>query len=104
MPNYVHRILVPADASGLRDALTKAHRGYTRMINFREGWQGQVWQERFHSFVVDEQHLLAAARYVERNPGRARLVATPQDRPGRALRRIWRERMMRLWACARFWS
>jgi putative transposase len=81
MPNYVHRILVPADASGLRDALTKAHRGYTRMINFREGWQGQVWQERFHSFVMDEQHLLAAARYVERNPGRARLGATPQDRP-----------------------
>jgi hypothetical protein len=51
------------------------------MINFREGWRGHLWQERFHSFVMDEQHLLAAARYVERNPVRARLCARPQDWP-----------------------
>jgi putative transposase len=51
------------------------------MINFREGWKGHLWQERFHSFVMDERHLLAAARYVERNPVRARLCARPQDWP-----------------------
>ena len=51
------------------------------MINFREGWKGHLWQERFHSFVMDEQHLLAAVRYVERNPVRARLCARPQDWP-----------------------
>jgi len=28
-------------------AVGKAHRGYTRMINFREGWRGHIWQERF---------------------------------------------------------
>jgi putative transposase len=81
MPNHVHLILVPADEFGLRDALGEAHRRYTRMINFREGWRGHLWQERFHSFVMDEQHLLAAARYVERNPVRARLCARPQDWP-----------------------
>jgi len=81
MPNHVHLILVPADEFGLRDALGEAHRRYTRMINFREGWRGHLWQERFHSFVMDEQHLLAAARYVERNPVRARLRARPQDWP-----------------------
>ena len=79
MPNHVHLILVPADEFGLRDALGEAHRQYTRMINFREGWKGHLWQERFHSFVVDERHLLAAARYVERNPTRARLRARAQD-------------------------
>jgi putative transposase len=68
MPNYVHLILVPADEFGLRDALGEAHRRYTRMVNFREGWKGHLWQECFHSFVMDERHLLAAARYVERNP------------------------------------
>jgi hypothetical protein len=31
-------------------------------------------------------HLLAAARYVERHPGRARLCATPQDWPGSSAR------------------
>jgi putative transposase len=79
MPNHVHLILVPADEFGLRDALAEAHRRYTRMINFREGWRGHLWQERFHSFVMDERHLLAPARYVERNPVRARLSPTPKD-------------------------
>jgi len=80
MPNHVLLILVPADEFGLRDALGEAHRRYTRMVNFREGWKGHLWQERFHSFVMDERHLLAAARYVERNPMRARLCARAQDR------------------------
>ena len=79
MPNHVHLILVPADEFGLRDALGEAHRRYTRMINFREGWRGHLWQERFHSFVMDERHLIAAARYVELNPVRARLCARPED-------------------------
>ncbi len=81
MPNHVHLILVPADEFGLRDALGEAHRRYTRMINVREGWRGHLWQERFHSFVMDERHLIAAARYVELNPVRARLCARPQDWP-----------------------
>ena len=81
MPNHVHLILVPGDEFGLRDALGEAHRRYTRMINFREGWRGHLWQERFHSFVMDERHLIAAARYVERNPVRARLCARPEDWP-----------------------
>jgi putative transposase len=79
MPNHVHLILVPADEFGLRDTLGEAHRRYTRLINFREGWRGHLWQERFHSFVMDEPHLLAAARYIERNPVRAHLCANPQD-------------------------
>ncbi len=68
MPNHVHLILVPSDEDGLGRALGEAHRRYTRRINFREGWRGHLWQERFHSFVMDEPHLLACARYVERNP------------------------------------
>ena len=31
--------------------------------------------------MMDERHLLAAARYVERNPVRARLCARPQEWP-----------------------
>jgi putative transposase len=74
MPNHVHLILVPPDADGLRRALGETHRRYTRRINFREGWRGYLWQGRFSSFVMDEAHLLTAARYVELNPVRAGLV------------------------------
>ena len=81
MPNHVHLIMVPSSADGLRCAVAEAHRRYTRMINLREGWRGHLWQERFHSFVMDEPHLLAAARYVERNPARAGLCDHAQDWP-----------------------
>ena len=73
MPNHVHLIVVPRTADGLRRGIGEAHRRYSRRINFRQGWRGHLWQARFASFVMDEPHLIAAARYVERNPVRARL-------------------------------
>jgi len=77
MPNHVHLIAVPDDEDGLRLAIGEAHRRYTRHINFREGWRGHLWQGRFASFVMDDNHLLAAARYVELNPVRAKIVRKP---------------------------
>jgi putative transposase len=77
MPNHVHLIAVPRSADGLRLAIGEVHRRYTRMINFREGWRGHLWQGRFASFVLDKPYLLTAARYVELNPVRAGMVNTP---------------------------
>src|SRR5208283_4296780 len=65
MPNHVHLIVVPQSAESLRRAIGEAHRRYTWWIKFREGWRGHPWQGRFASFVMDEDHLLTAARYVE---------------------------------------
>lgn len=79
MPNHVHLILVPKDEDGLRAALAEAHRRYTRHINLREGWHGFLWQGRFASVAVDENHLMACARYVELNPVRAKLVRRARD-------------------------
>ncbi|MBE9555862.1 MAG: transposase [Proteobacteria bacterium] len=81
MPNHVHLILVPSDEDGLRRALGEAHRRYARRINLREGWRGHLWQERFHSFPMDEAWTLAAARYIELNPVRAGLAAWAGDWP-----------------------
>ena len=39
------------------------------MVNFREDWRGHLWQGRFASYPLDEKHLLAAARYLERKAG-----------------------------------
>ena len=74
MPNHVHLIAVPHSADGLRRAIGEVHRRYTRMVNFREGWRGHLWQGRFASCVLDEPYLLTAARYV---PVRAGLINAP---------------------------
>ena len=79
MPNHIHLIAVPSKKETLRLAIGEAHRRYTRRINFSKGWRGHLWQERFHSFVMDEHYLLATVRYVERNPVAARLCRHPRD-------------------------
>jgi putative transposase len=79
MPNHVHLVVVPRNKNSLADLFRHAHRTYTLRVNSREGWQGHLWQERFHSFVMDEPHLLAAVRYVELNPVRAGLCGHPES-------------------------
>lgn len=77
MRNHVHLIAVPEREDSLARCFSDAHVRYTRRVNFREGWRGHLWQGRFGSSVLDERYLLAAARYVERNPVRAGIVRLP---------------------------
>jgi putative transposase len=79
MPNHVHLVVVPKRQDSLSFLFRNAHREYARIVNAREGWQGHLWQERFHSFVMDETHLLATVRYVELNPVRAGLCDQPEE-------------------------
>ena len=81
MPNHTHLVVVPRDEDSLAALFAEAHRRYTRRVNLREGWQGHLWQERFHSFVMDEPHLLATVRYIELNPVRAGLCESAQQWP-----------------------
>jgi putative transposase len=74
MTNHVHFIAVPIHETGLARAFGETHRRYTRMKNFEEGVRGYLFQGRFSSVVLDERHLMAAARYVELNPVRAGMV------------------------------
>ena len=46
-------------------------------MNLRKRWRGHLWQGRFASYALDKHYLLAAARYVEMNPVRAKLVRRP---------------------------
>ena len=79
MTNHVHLISIPESEESLARAIGEAHRRYTRMKNFAAGLRGYLFQGRFSSCVLDQQHLLAAGRYVERNPVAANLVKAPQD-------------------------
>jgi putative transposase len=60
MPNYLHLIVTPADADGLRATFAEPHRCYTRAINARFCWTGHLFQGRFGAAVMNEPHLLAA--------------------------------------------
>ena len=51
-----------------------AHRRYTGYVNARMRVTGHLWQGRFGSVVMDEEHLANAVRYVSMNPVRAGLV------------------------------
>ena len=79
MPNHVHLILTPRTGEGLGRALGKAHRRYSAFVNARMRVTGHLFQARFSSVVMDEDHLMAAARYVALNPVWAGLVARPED-------------------------
>ena len=81
MPNHVHLILCLTHADGLGRAVGEAHRRYTNFINARGRWTGHLFQSRFSSVVLDDTHLVRAARYVSLNPARARLVAKAEDWP-----------------------
>ena len=79
MDNHVHFIAVPEEEGRLSLAFGHAHWRYTKMINRREKWRGYLWQGRFSSYVLDENYLYAAVRYVENNPVEAGLVARAED-------------------------
>ncbi len=79
MPNHVHLILVPDREEALGRALGETHRRYSSVVNARLRVTGHLFQSRFGSVVMDEEHLMAAARYVATNPVRARLVERAED-------------------------
>ncbi len=79
MSNHVHLIAVPEETHSLSRGIGEAHRQYTRLINFRDGVRGYFFQGRFFSCPLDRKRLLAAARYILRNPVRAGLVAKSGD-------------------------
>jgi putative transposase len=71
----------PSDEKGLALAVGEPHRRYTVFVAARAGWTGHLFQGRFASVAMDEDHMLAALRYVALDPVKARLAKRPQDWP-----------------------
>jgi putative transposase len=81
MTNHVHLLVVPKATDSLR-GIGDAHWRYTRLVNFRAGLRGHLFQERFRSYVVQRDgHLVAVGRYVELNPVQAGLVRRAEAWP-----------------------
>ena len=79
MSNHVHLIAIPQTPLALAHSLKQAHGRYAGYWNAQQSSTGHVWQGRFYSCPLDESHLWAALRYVELNPVRAGMVATPEQ-------------------------
>ena len=71
MPNHVRLILTPEDGEGLALALSRRRRLYAGFVNARARQTGHLFQGRFGSVALDEDHLMNAARYVALNPAPA---------------------------------
>ncbi|MBL7072016.1 MAG: transposase [Candidatus Omnitrophica bacterium] len=79
MFNHVHFIVVPNRLDSLAEVFKTAHMRYSQYFNKKMNRSGHLWQGRFYSCILDEFHLIAAARYVELNPVRANIVEKPWE-------------------------
>ncbi len=81
MANHVHFIAIPNESDSLAKTFNAAHMRYAQYFNKKLKQRGHLWQGRFYSCVLDQSHLILAARYIERNPVRAGLVKKPWQWP-----------------------
>jgi putative transposase len=79
MTNHLHLVVIPAEDGTLASVLKPVHLCYAQYVNRTHGLSGRLWQGRFFSCAMDDAHTLAAIRYVERNPVRARLVRRAEN-------------------------
>jgi putative transposase len=77
MSNHIHLIAIPAFEDSLAKAIGRTHFIYAQYINRFHKRSGHLWQGRFYSCILDEQHFLSAMRYIERNPLRAEICRKP---------------------------
>ena len=88
MPDHLHMIIIP----GKKDihGCIKAVKGYAaRLINARIGRQGSLWQPGYFDYILTlEEQIISRIRYIEENPVRKGLVATPEEYPFSSATRV----------------
>ncbi len=74
MPNHVHGLVTLGPAERL-ERLVQAWKGAgARAINRARGGEGSLWQkDYFDRLIRDGRHFWRCARYIRRNPGKAKL-------------------------------
>ncbi len=79
MPNHVHFVAIPHKSDSLARTFNTCHMRYSQYFNKKNHLVGHLWQGRFYSCVLDDNHLYATIRYIENNPVRAKLVKKAWD-------------------------
>jgi putative transposase len=81
MINHVHIVGTPETARSMRMAIGRTNYRYSMHFNKLYNRCGHLWQGRYFSCVLDEEHFVYALRYVDLNPVRASLVSDACDYP-----------------------
>jgi len=75
MDNHVHFIVIPLKANSMSKTFDIVNAKYAQYINKKKKLIGHLWQNRFYSCPMDEQHAYVAAKYIEQNPVKAGLAS-----------------------------
>lgn len=79
MTNHYH-LLVRTPKPNVSEGMQRLNAAYARWFNRRHGYEGHLFQRRFHSALVESDwHLLEACRYIVLNPVRAGLTSHPGE-------------------------
>src|SRR4030067_3422465 len=82
MSNHVHLLTRPIKNESLYKMMQGIIFCYTQDFNRTYKMTGRLWESRYHSCVVDkEKYLWAAARYIEQNPVRVKIVKKAAEYP-----------------------
>ncbi|MES2127764.1 MAG: transposase [Pseudomonadota bacterium] len=82
MPNHVHLLATPTDATGLAQMMQKLGRYYVAYFNQKYSRTGTLFDGRFKTSLIDsDAYFLLCSRYIELNPVRAQLAASALDYP-----------------------
>jgi putative transposase len=82
MTNHVHLLATPYEPRGVSKMMQFIGRRYVQHFNYIYARTGTLWEGRFKSCLVDgNNYLLYCYRYIELNPVRAGIVATPGEYP-----------------------
>lgn len=78
MTNHIHMLLTPASADSCARLMRNLGQRYVQYFNRRYERSGTLWEGRFWSCLVDSStYVTGCYRYIERNPVRAGMVASP---------------------------
>ncbi len=80
MDNHFHLLATPSTAVGLPKMMQAVGRRYVRYFNDRTGRSGTLWEGRYKSTLVQsDTYLLTCMAYIDLNPVRAGIAATPEE-------------------------
>ncbi|MBU0683401.1 MAG: transposase [Candidatus Omnitrophota bacterium] len=79
MPNHIHVKAIPKQADSFSKTFNYTQMCYTQYFNKKYKKVGHLWQSRFFSCPLDEQHSYIVTQYIELNPIRAQLVKNLED-------------------------
>ena len=79
MTNHFHLLLYPRTSDGLINLMKHLCQLHTQFINRKYKRTGKLWENRYKLNIVDPDSAWVLARYIERNPVRAKMVEQAEE-------------------------